>query len=72
MADWRGVLQRHPERARQTILRQLLGELRIMMEPRVTVEGRFYAFSATLSFGALVTGLIGTGDGRAMTVVPPG
>ena len=55
------MLQRHPERARQTILRPLLGELRTM-EPRVTAEGRFYALSAALSFGALVTGLIGTGE----------
>jgi hypothetical protein len=42
------------------------------MTPLVTNEGRFYEFEWKLSFGALVTGLIGAGDGRAITVVPPG
>jgi hypothetical protein len=32
---------------------------------------RFYEFEWKLSFGALVTGLIGADDGRAVTVVPP-
>jgi hypothetical protein len=69
MADWRATLERHPERARETILRPLLAD-RIAMKP--DVDARTYEFTARLSFGALVTGLIGTGDGRAITVVPPG
>jgi hypothetical protein len=70
MEDWRGVLQRHPERARETVLRPLLDD-RIAMRPVVTTGGRFYEFTAAVSFGGLVGGLIGTRDG-AMTVVPPG
>jgi hypothetical protein len=45
---------------------------RVPMTPEVTAQGRFYTFEGKLPFGALVTGLIGPGDGRAMTVVPPG
>ena len=53
------------------MLRPLLAS-RVVLTPSVTAEGRFYEFTAPLSFGALVTGLIGAGDARAMTVVPPG
>jgi hypothetical protein len=41
MADWRELLQRHPEKAREMILRPLLAD-RIVLKPRVTPEGRFY------------------------------
>jgi site-specific DNA recombinase len=71
LAAWRVLLERHPDRARETVLRPLLAR-RVVMTPTVTAEGRFYAFEGKLSWGAVVTGLIGTGDGRAITVVPPG
>ena len=70
--DWRAILERHPEQARETVIRPLMGGRRVVLVPEVTAEGRFYAFEAKLSFGAVVTGLIGTGDGRVITVVPPG
>ncbi len=70
MDDWCAMLQRHPERARQTILRPLLLD-RIVMKPRATGEERFYELTAAVSFGGLVAGLIGT-RGGAMTVVAPG
>jgi DNA invertase Pin-like site-specific DNA recombinase len=70
LADWQALLERHPERARETILRPLSAG-RVILTPRTTDDGRFYDFEWKLSFGALVAGLIGTGDERAMTVVPP-
>src|ERR1051325_1455525 len=69
--EWRQMLERHPEKARQTVLQPLLGG-KISMTPKVTTAGRFYEFAAPVSYGGLVTGLIGAGDGRVITVVPPG
>jgi site-specific DNA recombinase len=69
--DWRALLDRQRELARETVIRPLLSG-RIVLEPRVTPEGRFYDFEGKLSFGAVVAGLIGAGDGRVMTVVAPG
>jgi hypothetical protein len=71
LADWLGLLKRHPEDARENILRPLLAH-RIVKTPLVMAEGRFYSFEAELSYGALITGLVGAGKARVMTVVPPG
>jgi len=70
--DWLGLFTRgQEEQAREMVLRPLLAR-RIVLTPRVTPAGRFYKFDALLSFDALVTGLIGAGDRRVVTVVPPG
>ena len=42
------------------------------MTPRVTSDGRFYDFKALPTYDRLVAGVIGAGNGRVMTVVPPG
>ena len=66
------LLQRHPEQARQTVLKPILGTERFVMTPRVTSDGRFYDFKALPTYDRLVAGVIGAGNGRVMTVVPPG
>jgi hypothetical protein len=72
VADWLGLFTRgKEEQARETVLRPLLAR-RVVLTPRVTPAGRFYEFEALLSYGALVTGLIGAGDERVLSVVPPG
>jgi hypothetical protein len=60
-----------PGTGAETVLGPAL-KSKIVLTPRVTPSGRFYEFAGELSYGALVTGLIGTGDGRVLTVVPPG
>src|SRR3989442_3133902 len=72
IADWRGLFHRHLEQARETVLRPLLGGRRLVLTPTITADGRLYAFEQKLSYGALIAGLIGAGDARVMTVVPPG
>ena len=72
IADWRGLFHRHPEQAREAVLRPLLGGRRLVLTPTITADGRLYAFEQKLSYGALIAGLIGAGDARVMTVVPPG
>jgi len=68
LADWRGLMAQHPERARETVLRLLLTG-RLVMRPARTDAGCFYEFSGAVSYGGLLAGLIpagaGVNDGRA-------
>jgi len=70
LVDLHELLKRHPEQARETVLRPLLTG-RLVLTPREAPEGRFYDFAGVAAYGGLVAGIIGTRDG-AITVVPPG
>jgi putative ABC transport system substrate-binding protein len=50
--------------------REIGSAFEALTRARVTPEGRFFEFTAPVSFGGLMTGLIGTRDG-VVTVVPP-
>jgi hypothetical protein len=69
--DWLRLFERHPAEARQTVLRPLLAS-RIIMSPIVTPSARTYTFTAPLSWGGIVSGLLGAAGGDVMLVVPPG
>jgi hypothetical protein len=63
LEGWDALLRRNPVEARP-ILRQLLVG-RLVLTPRQLPEGRFYEFSATATYGELLSGVVGG-------LVPPG
>jgi site-specific DNA recombinase len=67
LTDWQGLLDRHPARARDEVIRPLLTG-RLVLTPRLIDEGRWFEFSGDASYGALIRGLVGGVNG----MVPPG
>jgi hypothetical protein len=65
LTDWQGLLEGEPAQARQ-ILRKLL-EGRVLMQPRADSAGRFYEWTATATYGRILTGVVGV-----TAMVPPG
>ena len=63
LEDWRGLLGREPEVARQ-ILRKLI-DGRLTMTPKVTSDGRFYEITSRATYGRLFEGVV-------VNMVPPG
>lgn len=64
-AVWKQLLEGEPAQARQ-ILRKLL-EGRLVLRPRVDRTGRFYDWSATATYGRILTGVV-----RVTVMVPLG
>src|SRR6266851_1058996 len=64
LTDWQGLLEGEPAQARQ-ILRKLL-EGRVVMQPRADSTGRFYDWTATATYGRILTGVVGV-----TAMVPP-
>lgn len=65
LTDWQGLLEGEPAQARQ-ILRKLL-EGRVVMQPRIDSTSRFYDWTATATYGRILTGVVGV-----TAMVPPG
>ena len=63
LEGWSALLGRHPHEARP-ILRQLIVG-RLVATPRQRPEGRFYEFTATATYGGLLSGVVAE-------LVPPG
>ncbi len=63
LTEWTALLVGNAQAARP-VLRQLLAG-RLVLHPRHRPGGRFYEFSATATYGALLTGLV-------VALVPPG
>jgi site-specific DNA recombinase len=59
LADWRGLLGREPEIARQ-ILRKLL-DGRLTLTPKVTSAGQCYELTGRATYGRLFEGVVATG-----------
>ena len=54
LADWRGLLQRHPSEARQILRKLLLG--RLVFTPEERDGRRFYQFTGQMTLGRLLAG----------------
>jgi hypothetical protein len=65
LTDWQGVLEGEPAQARQ-ILRKLL-EGRVVLTPRINGRERTYEWTATATYGRILTGVVGV-----TAMVPPG
>ncbi len=63
LEDWQGLLRSIPTEARP-ILRQLLVG-RLVLTPKQLPIGRFYEFTGTATYGALLSGVVAG-------LVPPG
>jgi hypothetical protein len=68
LADWRGLLQRHPREARQILRKLLLG--RLTFTPEEKDGERFYRFTGQVTLGRLLAGEILSTVSK--TVVTPG
>jgi hypothetical protein len=56
LADWRGLLRRHPSQARQLVRALLVG--RLVFTPETTPDGDVYRFSGQVSLGRMLAGEI--------------
>ena len=65
LTDWQGLLEGEPAQARQ-ILRKLL-EGRVMLTPHISGRERTYEWTATATYGRILTGVVGV-----TVMVPPG
>ena len=65
LADWRGILEGNPVQARQILRKLLVG--RLILSPTVREDGRYYEIAGKVSYGRLLTGIIGV-----QGLVPPG
>lgn len=66
LEDWRGILEGNPVQARQILRKLLIG--RLTLSPTVREDGRYYEIAGQVSYGRLLTGIIGVVQG----LVPPG
>ena len=64
LADWRGFSRGNPVQARQILRKPLVG--RLTLSPTVREDGRFYEIAGKVSYGRLLTGIIGV-----QGLVPP-
>lgn len=65
LEDWRGILEGNPVPARQILRKLLIG--RLTLSPTVREDGRYYEIAGQVSYGRLLTGIIGV-----QGLVPPG
>jgi hypothetical protein len=65
LADWRGILEGNPVQARQIPRKLLVG--RLTLSPTVREDGRYHEIAGKVSYGRLLTGIIGV-----QGLVPPG
>ncbi len=67
LSEWQGLLDRHPARARDEVLRPLLTD-RMVTTPRLINGERWFEFAAPTTYGGLLQGLVPGVNG----LVPPG
>ena len=63
--DWRGILEGTPSRPGRSFRKLLVG--RLTLSPTVREDGRYYEIAGKVSYGRLLTGIIGV-----QGLVPPG
>ena len=56
LADWRGLLRRHPVQGQQVLKRLIVG--RLMFEPTAEGDERYYTFTGTGTIEPLLAGQV--------------